>query len=199
VKDIFVEARAQLAYARMAAGWLDDQVEEYLADLENASALHDGSPADPSVRESRAEFFRSALHPALSAAIVLSVYSLLEQALQRICDAHAKQDRGGAAYLAEAGGSGIILAAGYLERACSPAVAGSGLLQDLNDLRLIRNHLAHQGSDFRSAPRAARTAAEKRGFVDEHGVADPHRILGWMLVLQDTLMDALDTELVREC
>jgi hypothetical protein len=198
VKDVFVEARAQLAYARMAAAWLDDQVEEYLADFENASAVDDGSPADPVVQESRAEFFRSALHPALSAAIVLSVYSLLEQALQRICDAHAKQDQGGAAYLAEAEGSGIILAAGYLQRACGPAISDSGLLEDLNHLRMIRNHLAHRGSDFRSAPKTAREAVEKRGLVDEQGNADPHRILQWMLVLQDKLMDALDAELVRE-
>lgn len=195
--DLFLEARAQLAYARMAAGWLDDQVSEHLGHYDAATLASARAGSAPATLASQAEFFRSALQPALSVAIVLSSFSLLEQALQRICERHAAYDKRGGKAWAQLAGSGLLRAAEYLRRVCSPAVAGSPLLSGLDDLRVVRNHLAHRGADFRAAPRGAMQAAEKHGVLLADRRADTQGILEWMFDLQGTLLDALEEDLAE--
>lgn len=194
MRDILLEARTQLAYARMAAGWLDDQVWEHLGHFDTASTVSAGSPAEVALLQSQAEFFRSALQPALAGAIVLSVFSLLEQSLQRICERHAAYDRGGGGW-ARTEGSGVGRAVAYLRGIGGGRLSRSGLLRELNDLRLIRNHLAHRGPDFRSAPPGAAGAGRRRGVLREDGTADPETILQWMFDLQVRLLDRLEEDL----
>jgi hypothetical protein len=180
LRDLFLEARAQLAHVRMAAMWLDEQVAEHLGQFEQSA--------------SDAEFFRQALHPALSGAIVLAVFSLLEQAIQRIGERHAAWDKKGGKLWAKVPGNGALRAITYLHKVGGEALVGP--LRDFDDLRLVRNQLAHRGSDFSSAPEKTLAAARRHGVLD--GVrADPHRVLGWMLTLEAQLLDALEAELVR--
>jgi hypothetical protein len=198
LRDIFLEARAQLAYARMAASWLDDQVWEYLGHFDNATAIATagGSSDDVTLLESQAEFFRSSLQPALSGAIVLSVFSLLEQTLQRLCERHAAYDKDRSGW-SQTAGSGVVRASAYLQRVCSTGLSSSNLLRDLNDLRLIRNHLAHRGGDFHSAPPSTAQAAKRHQILRAEGSADPEKILAWMFDLQAALLDKLEEDLVR--
>src|SRR5688572_18179000 len=102
MKDLFLEARAQLAHVRMAAMWLDEQVAEHLGQFEKS--------------DSDADFFRMALHPALSGAIVLAVFSLLEQSVQRICERHAAWDKKGARLWSKIPGTDAVRAVTYLHQ-----------------------------------------------------------------------------------
>ena len=193
--DIFLEARAQLAHARMAAAWLEDQVDEYLGHFQNPSLVAGQPRGDVALLESQVEFFRAALHPALSSAIVLSVFSLMEQSLQRICERHAAYDRKGArCWAAASAGSTLIRVGGYLGTMGGAATRGSTLLADLDDLRKIRNHLTHRGLDFRTAPKGVLEAVRRRDFLDEGGAADSNRILRWMFDLQARLLDAIEAD-----
>ena len=187
MRDIFLEARAQLAHVKMAANWLEHQVTEYLG--------HSAQPEPVEGVQSQADFFRLALHPALTGAIVLSVFSLLEQAVQRVCERHAAYDRKGGRYWNQLPGSGALKAITYLRRVSGPPVARSHLLRDFDDLRLVRNQLAHRGTDFSSAPKNALTAARRHGLLNGL-VADPHRVLSWMLEVERALLDALEADFV---
>jgi hypothetical protein len=196
VRDILLEARTQLAHARMAAGWLDGQVWEYLGHLDVATSNVANSPADVALLESQGEFFRAALQPALANAIVLSVFSLLEQALQRVCERHAAYNRDQGAW-SRTPGSGVVRAVEYLKHVCSTEFSQSRMLNDIDDLRLIRNHMAHRGADFRSAPRGTSEAAKRHRILREDGAADPGKILAWMFALQSDLLDKLEQDLAR--
>jgi hypothetical protein len=195
VRDILLEARTQLAHARMAAEWLDGQVWEYLGHLDVATSNVEDS-GDIAMLESQGEFFRAALQPALANAIVLSVFSLMEQALQRVCERHAAYNRDQGAW-ARTRGSGVVRAVEYLKGVCSTEFSQSRMLVDIDDLRLIRNHMAHRGADFRSAPRGAAEAARRHGILREDGAADPEKILAWMFALQSDLLDKVEQDLVR--
>ena len=194
--DIFLEARAQMAHARMAAAWLEDQVDEYLGHFENPSLVQGQPPGDVALLQSQVEFFRAALHPALASAIVLSVFSLMEQSLQRICERHAAYDKKGARCWAAAGAGSVMIRVGtYLERMGGPRLKGSRLLEDLDDRRKIRNHLTHRGLDFRAAPKGVLEAVKKRDLLNESGAADSNRILKWMFDLLAGLLDAIEADL----
>ena len=197
--DILLEARAQLAHARMAAAWLEDQVDEYLGHFQNPSLVEGHPPGDVALLESQVEFFRSALHPALSSAIVLSVFSLMEQSLQRICERHAAYDKKGARCWAGATAGSVMIRVGtYLETMGGPRLADAQLLRDLDDLRKIRNHLTHRGLDFRAAPKGVLAAVQERAFLDAGGSADSNRILRWMFDLQARLLDAIEADLAPD-
>ena len=193
MRDIFLEARAQLAHVKMAATWLEGQVAEYLAQFEHPAPAAGRSSSDQAMIESQADFFRLALHPALAGAIVLSVFSLLEQAVQRVCERHAAYDRKGGRYWAQIPGSGALKAITYLRRVAGDQIAQSHLLRDFDDLRLVRNQLAHRGSDFSSAPKNALAAAKRHGLLTG-ATADPRRVLGWMLEVEGALLDALEAD-----
>jgi hypothetical protein len=194
MQDIFLEARAQLAYARMAAAWLDAQVDEHMRELESATPTVERSAPE---LKGQAEFFRNALHPALSGSIVLSVYSLMEHALQRIADRHQAYDRKGARIWNQTEGSGVLRTGLYLRKVAGPGVAEGPLLAQLDDLRVVRNHIAHRGPDFRGAPKMALEAARRHDLLSEGLQANLQRILAWMFELHAALLDALEKEFAR--
>jgi hypothetical protein len=191
LRDILLEARAQLAHVKMAANWLEHQVTEYLGSSGPPSAV-EAHASDPGV-QSQADFFRLALHPALTGAIVLSVFSLLEQAVLRVCERHAAYDKKGGRYWGRLPGSGALKAINYLRRVSGPPV--ESLLRDFDDLRLVRNQLAHRGTDFSSAPKNALAAARRHELLNGL-VADPHRVLSWMLEVEGALLDALEADFI---
>ena len=185
MEDLFLEARAQLAHVRMAAAWLNERVVEHLGELEASSNS-----------QSQADFFALALHPALSVGIVLAVFSLLEQAIIRVCERHAAYDKKGARRWNRIPGAGSVRAIAYLEEVGGPAVRGSDMLRDLNDLRLVRNQLTHRGTDFSSAPKNTLAAARRHGILK--GItADPHRVLELMMGVEAKLLDALQADFGR--